>query len=114
MRWMFILALIVLPLALLAQERVDLSVPETKSNTSYHVQRLTLDLDASTIMVELKGVNGEALTKIYNQNSTPTGAALLSSLNVSNNSAGTSLIKRVYNRLLADGVVAGMVSGTPQ
>lgn len=97
-----------------AQERVDLSVPVTRANTTdYHLERITIDIDASTILVQLKGNNGETLSKAYNSTTTPTGASLISTLNTSNNST-TSLIKRVYNRLLADNVIAGSVSGTPQ
>lgn len=95
-------------------EQVDLITPETKpSNPSYHLERLTLDIDAQRIYVQLKGANGEAISKVYDQTTTPTGAALLSSLNTSNNSV-TSLIKRVYQRLTTDGVLAGIISGTPQ
>lgn len=95
-------------------EQIDLSVAEVKpSNTGYHLERITLDIDARMIFVQLKGANGEALSKVYNDQTTPTGAALLSALNTSNNSAGTSLIKRVYNRLLTDNILVGAVSGTP-
>lgn len=94
-------------------EQIDLTTPEAKpANPSYHLERLTLDIDAGTIHVQLKGANGEALSKVYDKSTTPTGAALLSALNTSNNST-TSLIKRVYQRLTADGVIAGTISGTP-
>lgn len=94
-------------------ERVDLSVAETKPNcTFYELERLTIDVKAKTILAQLLGTNGESKSVVYNSQSTPTGASLLSSLNTSNNSTGTSLIKRVYNRLLTDGVIAGSVSGS--
>lgn len=94
-------------------EAIDLAVPETKpANPRYKLERLTLDIEAKTIYVQLLGANGESLSATYGPSTTPTGAALLSALNTSNNST-TSLIKRVYNRLLADGYLSGAVSGTP-
>lgn len=95
-------------------EQIDLAVVETKpSNATYHLERLTLDIDAGTIYVQLKGANGEALSKMYDKTTTPTGATLLTALNTSNNSV-TSLIRRVYQRLTTDGVLAGTISGVPQ
>jgi hypothetical protein len=95
-------------------ERVDLTAAETKPNcTFYELERLTIDVKAKSITAQLLGTNGESKSIVYNALTTPTGASLLSALNTSNNSAGTSLIKRVYNRLLADNAIAGAISGSP-
>lgn len=95
-------------------EQIDLTVAETKPvNPNYHLERLTLDIDAGTIYVQLRGANGESISKLYDKNTTPTGLTLLTALNTSNNSV-TSLIKRVYTRLIADGVLTGTVSGAAQ
>lgn len=95
-------------------ERIDLTTPITYPSTGFHeLERLTLDVKAGTIYVQLLGQNGESVSKVYNATTSPTGATLLSQLNTSNNST-TSLIKRVYNRLVADGVLVGTVSGSPQ
>ena len=100
-------------------EQIDLTTPETKpSNALYKVSELHffgLDGPAAGKMIhaQLKGANGEVKGHTYNSSTTPTAAALLTSLNTANNSAGTSMIKRVYNRLIADGVLDGTVSGTP-
>lgn len=95
-------------------ERVDLTAAETKPNcTFYELERLTIDVKQKSIAAQLLGTNGESKSVVYNSTTSPTGASLLSTLNTSNNSAGTSLIKRVYNRLIADGVLVGSVSGSP-
>lgn len=94
-------------------EKVTLTVAETKpENTAYEVERLTFDIKAKTIHVQLLGDNGEALSKVYDSTTTPTGASLLTTVNTSDNRT-VSLIKKVYNRLIADGILVGTVSGTP-
>lgn len=99
----------------LAQERVDLTAPIAKVSTqNCALDYFVIDVGNSRIKVDLKCNNGDLVSKTYDASTTPTGASLLSSLNTSNNSAGTSLIRRVYNRLTADGVITGSVSGTPQ
>lgn len=97
-------------------ESVDLTAPVARpSITNYALDYLTLDVGTSTILVVLKSNAGDTIQKVYNSTTNPTGAALLSSLNTSNNSgANPSLIKKVYNRLLADGVLVGNVNGSPQ
>lgn len=55
-------------------EQIDLTTPEVKpSNSTYHLERLTLDIDAARIYVQLKGANGEAISKVYDSTTTPTG-----------------------------------------
>lgn len=95
-------------------EQIDLVTPETKPvNPTYHLERLTIDVDAQTIFVQLKGANGEAVSKVYDKTTTPTASALLHTLNTANFSGPTSLVRAIYNRLIADGVFAGSVSGVP-
>jgi hypothetical protein len=97
-----------------AQERIDLTAPETKPNTtSYSLSALHLDWDNGTILVFLKGANGEVFVKAYTPTTTPTGVSLIISLNKANLSV-TSLQKRIYQQLIADGVKVGTISGTPQ
>ena len=96
-------------------EQVDLTSPVVTTVASYKLDTVTLDVRNMQIVCTLSGANGETpISKTYNNATSPTGAALLSSLNTSNNSAGTSLIKRVYNQLIASGTLAGTVSGSPQ
>lgn len=95
-------------------EQIDLTTPVTKpSTTNYHIERITLDVDALTILVQLKGNNGELLSKLYDATTAPTGSTLLHALNIGNFTT-TSLLKTTYNRLITDGVLVGAVSGTPQ
>jgi uncharacterized protein (DUF111 family) len=92
-------------------EQVDLTTPQVATATTYTLNYLGINPVAGTIIVEIKSNLGTLITKVYDSTTTPTGAALLSSLNTSNNSAGTSLIKRVFSRLVSDGVIVGTVSG---
>jgi hypothetical protein len=97
-----------------AQESVTVATPIVQTTTAYHVQLITLDLDASTIYVQLRGTNNELVQKTYGPTTTPTGATLLHALNTGNFSVN-SLMKAVYTRLLADGVIpAGSVVGVAQ
>lgn len=97
-----------------AQEAVTLTTPVVySSNTAYHLERLTLDIDTARIGVQLKGVNGESLSKVYDNTTTPTGTVLLHALNIGNFSVN-SMVKAVYTRLITDGVLTGTVGGAPQ
>ena len=94
-------------------ETVTLTTPVVyPSNTAYHLERLTIDFDAGSINIQLIGANGESLSVTYGPTTVPTGATLISQLNTANLSA-TSLVKRIYNRLVTDGFLVGTVSGTP-
>ena len=95
-------------------EQVDLTTPITKASTqNYQVVQLWLDLIQLRIVVTLLANNGDRLEKVYDSTTTPTGSTLLHNLNIGNFSGATSLIKAVYNRLIADGVFVGTVSGIP-
>jgi hypothetical protein len=101
--------------AAFAQERVDLTAPIAKVSTqNCALDYFVIDVGNSRIKVDLKCNNGDLVSKTYDATTTPTGASLLTALNTSNNSAGTSLIRRIYNRLTADGVITGTISGVPQ
>lgn len=112
---LILLALLTLTPIAGAQEAVTLTTPIAKPATSScTLTSLYLDIAATRIVATLSCNNGDQITKQYDSFSTPTGATLLSSLNVSANSAGNSLIKKVYARLIADGVMAGTVTGIAQ
>lgn len=101
-----------------AQERVDLTTPIVKTSTQncqldeLHFSNLSVVANARIDVVLLCN-NSDKVTKTYNQHTSPTAASLVTTLNTANNST-TSLIKRVYNRLITDGVITGTVSGSPQ
>lgn len=91
-------------------EQLDLTAPVVPpSITNYKVRYLELNWDAATIVVGLKGTNGESFRHAY---SGTTATTLMNSLNTLNMST-TSLQKRILNRLVTDGVLAGTVSGSP-
>lgn len=125
----FVAALLLVVSALAAQELVTLTTPQVVTASTCRLRYFALDpsLDAPAqgrIIVEVALNTGAATSVIYGPNgvtvngvqgaATPTGATLLSALNTSNNSAGTSLIKRVYAQLGSSGVCVGTVSGSPQ
>jgi hypothetical protein len=92
-------------------EQVDLVTPVTKpSITNYRVSYMNLDIDNARITVFLTANNGETLQKVYDSTTAPAGATLLHALNTGN-FATNSLLRAVYNRLIADGVIAGTVTG---
>jgi hypothetical protein len=94
-------------------EQIDLTTPVAKAvASSFRVSYMNLDIDNARITVFLTANNGDTLQKVYDATTTPTGATLLHNLNTGNFSVN-SLMKAVYNRLIADGVIAGTVSGVP-
>ena len=113
---------------IISQERVDLTVPETKpSNTSYHIERTSQDFDAGLFYIYLKGVNGESATCLYSASPAPTGAFLNNALNKANfatvyagNATTGSLKQRIFHRLVVMGeaanvcgkILVGTVAGT--
>ena len=90
-------------------EQIDITVPETKpSCTYYKVERLMLDWPAKSIHVQLKGTNGEAKSFYYSGDVAET---LLFALNKANLSI-KSLHRRIIERLVADGLIAGSITGS--
>lgn len=109
---LFVLALLT-PVVLPAQEIVTLTAPIVKTANGCSLDTMLLDVTRSRIVVTLACAGGDPITKQYDSFTAPTGASLLTSLNRGNFSTN-SLVKAVYNRLIADGVIAGTVSGVPQ
>src|ERR1041384_6480340 len=126
MRRLFILLIAVLvPLtaALIAQEKITLTVAETKpSKSEYRIERLmmqsddpaTASSDEGVILIQLLGQNGEAVSCVYNAQSNPTGTFLLTALNKANlstayagNATTGSLRQRIFHRLLSSGLNEG-------
>jgi TRAP-type mannitol/chloroaromatic compound transport system permease large subunit len=98
-----------------AQEAVTLTTPQTITVSAKHVGTVCESFDNSTIVAEVhNGAHAVIAVKTYDATTTPTGATLLHQINIGNFSVN-SLLKAVYNRLIADGVIeAGSVTGTPQ
>lgn len=108
----------------MADERLTLETPIAKATVAWRVRTLTLerglqhdaegevvnDPTGSFIEVLLIGEDGERKQHRWR------GAdadAMIVALNKANLST-TSLTKRIFNRLIADGVIAGTVAGTPE
>lgn len=110
------LAVVAMLAATSAQERVDLTTPVVATTSSMHVGYVGLDLDNSRIIAQVENASNAVLVvKTYDATTTPTGATLLNQLNLSTNTTGNSLIRKVYTRLTLDGVIpAGTVAGAPQ
>lgn len=104
-----------------AQERVTLTAPVAKASaTSIQIERITIDVKAKSIYVQWLFDNGDADSAVYttpapvDHPAQPTGAVLFSTLNTSNLTT-VSMVKRILQRLQADGYVkAGSIAGTPE
>lgn len=110
------LALILATAGVIAQERIDLSVAETKpSNSQYRIERLTIQYDdpatagsdEGQILIQLLGQNGEAVSCPYTSTSNPTATFLANALNKANlstayagNATTGSLRQRIFHRLV--------------
>jgi hypothetical protein len=93
-------------------EQVDLAIPVVRpalTTTSVRVAQLWLDVERGAVVVHLRGTNGE-LTEIRYEGAP--AAAMLRALNTANLST-RSLQARILDRLIQDGHLAGVVSGTP-
>lgn len=98
-------------------EKLDLTAPVTKpALTDYRVERLTLHFnppEGSSIYIQLLGTNGEAFSHAYvDAPGSPTATTLLIALNKMDLST-QSLQRRILARLVADGVLAGSITGSP-
>lgn len=95
-------------------ERIDLTTaypPPPAQTSQLHVMRLDLNWGAASIVIELR----DSATGITHPPITYEGAiatTLMLALNVANLST-KSLHKRVLERLIADGKLAGTIAGTP-
>lgn len=103
-------------------EKLTLTVPEVKpeiSTTAYEIAFINLGWEASTIVIGLRGENGELKVFTYGGNNPDNTAAdrtkarnLMIALNKMNFTTN-SLQKRVIQQLVTDGFIAGTVTGTP-
>ena len=92
-------------------EQINLTSPDQAvvGTSEYHIAALTLDWDGARIDIRLNSAKGLARTFSY---AGQTATDLLKVLNTVNLSV-KSLHKRVFDRLMADGHLAGSVSGVP-
>ncbi len=93
-------------------ESVTLTTPEVTpaiTTTDYRVSLLVLDVEGAHIVIHLRGTNGERHEYRYDD---PDATPLLVALNKANLSV-KSLQRRVLERLIADGKLAGSIAGSP-
>ena len=91
-------------------EQLDLTTPVTTPDiTSWRVVYLELNWAAQSIRIGLLGTNGETSHHNYNGEVAETMMINLNKVNLST----TSLQRRILERLLADGLLVGSISGTP-
>lgn len=93
-------------------ETITLSTPEVipqKLTTDYRVVALLLDWEGSFIQIRLRGTNNESKDFRYEG---ATATTMMIGLNKANLSL-KSLHRRIIERLITDGLLAGAVSGNP-
>jgi hypothetical protein len=114
-----------------AQEKAVLAVPVVApSVTEYSLRYFAIDLENQRILIELKSNTGELKQVVY-VNSAPVSttnpdgtvtvtpsdnkaSTLISALNSKADMRAKSLEKRIFEQLMADGHLAGVVVGTPR
>ena len=88
-------------------EKFNLSTPvplTPPDKTQYTLRYIRFDWDAKYFEVGLRDNLGRALSKVYDETTNPTGESLMLSLNKANLSS-SSLHRRIFTRLSADGVI---------
>ena len=107
-----LLALALSSASVKAGEQIDLVTPDqvVPGTMTYELVRIVFDWEHGRLAILLKGANGERKEVVYGQN---TGARdLMRSINKADFST-KSLHRRLMEKLLADGHLAGSISGTP-
>ena len=78
--------------------------------TVYQIARITFDWEHGLVTVTLSGTNGQIKQVLYGQNTG--GRALMRSFNRPGTQA-KSIQRRIMEKLIADGHLAGTISGAP-
>lgn len=115
-----LLATVLLATPAIAGERIDLIAPDqAQSGTmTYEIARVVIDWENSRVVVVLRGANGVRKQVVYGDFETDPGVApangrgMLNEMSRSNHQI-KSLQRKVLERLVADGYLLGIVSGTP-
>jgi hypothetical protein len=103
-------------------EDLVLAAPEVVpqiTTATYRLVGLFLDWERTTIIIRLRGANGETKSFTYGGNDPSTSQAaktkalnLMTALNTANLTI-KSLQRRVLEQLIADGLLLGTIAGTP-
>ena len=89
-------------------ERLDLAV-QSPAVSNYRIDRISLDWAAARIHIALRDNVGGTITETYSGQEATDMMIVLNTANLTNN----SLHKRTLTKLIADGKLAGTISGTP-
>jgi hypothetical protein len=102
-------------------ESLSLTTPEVTQITTntYKIASILFYWEQATIVISLRGENGELKTFTYGGNQPDTSQAsrdkatnLMITINKMNFST-VSLQKRIFTQLINDGFITGTVTGTP-
>ena len=91
-------------------ETLTLTTPEVTpqiTTADYKVALLVIDVEGASIVIHLRGANGERKEFRYDDAATTIRALNTANLQVK------SLQRRILEKLIADGKLAGNVSGVP-
>jgi hypothetical protein len=90
-------------------EKIDLAAPDqaTPGTMEYRIAGLFLNVEDEYVEVNLRGANGELRVERYDD-----ALPMIVALNKANLST-KSLQRRIMERLITDGRLAGTISGTP-
>lgn len=89
-------------------EQITLAAPVNRpSVTDYRIGYFAIDVTHQRLIVELVANDETRLMHVWEE-----AGALIGALNVANLTQ-KSLERRIYEKLIADGVLAGTVSGSP-
>ena len=91
-------------------EVLDLTAPvQPAAVLNYRIDRLVLDWASACIDITLRDNVGGTVTATYSGQEATDMMLILNTANLTTN----SLHKRTLNKLIADGKLAGTISGTP-
>lgn len=91
-------------------ERISLTTPiAPPTRATYTLKRLSLEPLDERVYIELVGNDGKTLEHTYTGTEATVLMVVLNKANLSTN----SLHKRLFTKLIADGVLAGAISGSP-
>ena len=96
----------------LAEERVDLTAPDqaVAGTLTYKIIQLVLDWEHGRIVVRLIGSGGQRKEVMFGD--ADNARAMMKALNTANLS-NKSLHRRIMEKLISDGHLAGSISGIP-
>lgn len=91
-------------------EKIELTTPITVPTiTDYRITKLLFDVEGAGIVIDLKSNTGLALQFSYNGPEATTLMVAMCKMNFTT----TSMPKKILQKLIVDGKLAGTISGSP-